>query len=172
LFELADTELESISSGMEMIYDAYLSKIEGGDVSEELNVDSLKAYIEKSETVKYWQDVIRNEPHHKVESWGDLSRDVRIAKHIGLTTISEIDQLLNKAKGWGEEFFRKYFEKYFEVKGGRDSYTVLNGVVTWLMIATHINKFGKDKLEKEYGISGLASYYIAELVEGKKHRKK
>ena len=103
-----------------------------------------------------------------MESWGDLSRDIRIANYISLSTVNEIEGLLINAKGWGEEFFRKYYKKYFEENKNRKSATVLNGVVTLLMIATYIDKFPKDILEKEYGISGLASYYIAELVGNNK----
>jgi len=168
LFELADEELETISEKMETTYETYASKIGHGDLSEELNIDSLKAYIDKSDVVKYWQEIIRNEPQHKVESWGDLSRDIRIANYIGLSTVQEIDNLLINAKGWGEEFLKKYYEKHFEKNKNRKATTVLNGVVTWLMIATYIEKFPKDILEKEYGISGLASYYIAEIVKNNK----
>jgi len=71
LFELADEELETISMNMEKIYESSVAKISNGDLSEELNIDSLKAYIEESHVVKYWQDIIRNEPQHTVGSWGD-----------------------------------------------------------------------------------------------------
>jgi len=99
---------------------------------------------------------------------GGLSRDIRIANYIGLTKIEDVDKLLINAKGWGEDFLRKYYQQHFKENKNRKSTTVLNGVVTWLMIATYIEKFPKDILEKEYGIGGLASYYIKEIVGDKK----
>jgi putative GTP pyrophosphokinase len=168
LFELADEELETISDSIKENYDRYISSMNEGDISEDLNVDSLKAYIEKSDVVKYWQDIIQREPQFEVESWGNLSRDIQIAQDIGLSTISEMNQLLNSAKGWGEDLLQKYCQKHLEINGNRKTTMVLNGIVTLLMIAVNTNKFTKEILENKYGIAGLASYYIAELISKSK----
>ena len=42
--------------------------------------------------------------------------------------------------------------------------TVLNGIVTWLLIASNEDKFPQPVLERDFGISGLGSWYIVEAA--------
>jgi putative GTP pyrophosphokinase len=166
LFELADSELDQIAENVLSLLQSYKKDVNEGKTPIELNIDSLKAYIETAPEVNYWIQFLRNNTGQKVESWGDLSRDIRIAKYCGISTLDEIKEVIIKAKGWGETFFKMYFEMYFQYhKTTPDKVmTVLNGIVTWLLIASNEDKFPQPVLERDFGISGLGSWYIVEAA--------
>lgn len=156
LFELADEELDTIARQLQQKMSTYKKALSEGERLIEINVDSLKAYIETSREVQYWNNFLMTAPDigHKVESWGDLSRDVRIARFCGLQYIEDVDRTLISAHGWGEDFFTNYYEKWFEdnsVRDRRSVLTVVNGAVNMLMIATYADRFNADILSKDFG---------------------
>ena len=159
LFELADEELDTIAKQLQQRTSTYKEALREGERLIEINVDSLKAYIETSGEVQYWNRFLTTTPEiaHRVESWGDLSRDVRIAKFCGLQYIEDVNRTLNNAHGWGEDFFTNYFKRSFRehhIRDRRSVLTVVNGVVSMLMIATYADKFNADILNMEFGWGG------------------
>ena len=174
LFELADEELDHIVSELRSTSVAYKAAMTKGENKIDINVDSLKTYIETSPEVRYWNDFLRTDPEvgHKVDSWGDLSRDVRIAHFCGLRYIADIDSILRQAHGWGEEFFRRFYARmlrehpYVSNKG--DIMTVLNGTVTMLMIAARAEEFTSSILDKDFG---FGSTYLLETALDARRRK-
>ncbi|MCE8424734.1 MAG: hypothetical protein J5U17_03025 [Candidatus Methanoperedens sp.] len=157
LFEIADEEVNRIVHDVNEVRRNYKKGIIKGENLLEINVDSLKSYIENSEEVQYWNEFILNDSEigHRVEGWGDLSRDVRIAEFCGLKTIEDIDHILKKAHGWGERFLKEYFKKYYfnDKYSLRMISTFINGSVTMLMIASYADKFEPKILVKEFGFS-------------------
>lgn len=134
LVELADEELDNIVNDISHLTNQYRVALDKGDAALEINVDSLRTYVESSQEVEYWNNFLRETTKQKVESWGDLSRDVRIAHYCGLHFISEIDDVLKSAHGWGKKFFLDYYHKFFEkhnVIPGK-VITVVNGTLTQL----------------------------------------
>lgn len=168
---VSQANLNQYSQDSANIIQSYKADISKGKSSIELNVYSLQAYIETAPEVQYWIQFLRNSTRQRIEGWGDLNRDIRIAHKCGIFTIDGIKKIMIDARVWGEQFFKIYYEAFFieltkeQVFGiGRVS-TVLNGVVTWLLIASNEIKFPKKVLEKEFGIHGLGSWYITEAAK-------
>jgi len=164
LFELADEELDQLVDDIQHKVESYRASLTAGNKAIELNVDSLRAYIETSPEVHYWNNYLRIHTGQNVATWGDLSRDVRFANYCGIKSLEQINQLLSQARGWGEDFFTLYYEEYFK----RDRVTpdkvttVLNGVVTMLMIAANVERFTPEILAKEFG---FGSTFILDVAQ-------
>ncbi len=157
LFELADEEFDKIVHEVNELLIIYKEGLIKGENLIEINVDSLKSYIENSKEVRYWNEFLRNDREigHRVESWGDLSRDVRIAEFCGLKTIEDLDQILKKAHGWGKRFLKEYYKNYYfyhKIVSSKVS-TVINGSVSLLIIASNVENFEPEILDKEFGLS-------------------
>lgn len=172
LFELADEEFDKIVHEVNDLLGTYKEKLIRGEKLMEINVDSLKSYIENSGEIQYWNDFIRsdNEIGHEVQLWGDLSRDIRIAEFCGLKTIEDIDQILRNARGWGEIFFREFFKIYYSTHDTTPDkvHTVINGSLTMLMIASYAEKFEPEILIKEFG---FGTPFILETAKAaRKHK--
>jgi ppGpp synthetase/RelA/SpoT-type nucleotidyltranferase len=169
LFELADEELDEITGQIELNLEKYRQQVMVNTEEVELNVDSLKAFIETSLEVAYWNEYLRKNTGQKVESWGDLSRDVRIAAFCGIKTINEIRNIIMKAKGWGEKFLSDYFHNFFNTRNVTPDKvtTVINGTVTMLIIATYVDQFTEQIMEKDFGW-GKSSYMLEAARKSKK----
>jgi putative GTP pyrophosphokinase len=155
LFELADEELDDLIEDISNQMGQYRDEIAKGNTKIEINVDSLRTYIQSSTEPKYWAKFLRETTGQHVEEndWGDLSRDVRFANYFGLDSVETLDVLLKNAHGWGETFFVAYYKDYFErnkVTPDKVS-TVINGPVTMLMIASNAEKITADILNKDFG---------------------
>ena len=153
LFELADEELNEVIKDIQKTQDEYTQQIRTGDTPTDLNIDSLRIYNEFSHEVTDWQEFITKELGINVASWGDLSRDIKIALHCGIENINQINQILVDARPWGKIFFSKYFHEHCKRNNCKpsDITLVLNGVVTILMIASRHEEFTTEILEKEFG---------------------
>ena len=142
----------------------------------EVNKDSLMTYIKGSDEVQYWNNFLRTDKEigHRVDSddWGNLHRDVRIANFLGLKSIQDIDSTLRSAHGWGEVFLKRFYIDEFAKNKSRpsDVSTVVNGVVTYLMLASNAEKLDETKLSKDFGF-GDAEYarHFLELACDAKH---
>lgn len=155
LFELADEELNNLIEGISNQMRQYRDELAKGNSKIEINVDSLRTYIQSSTEPKYWAQFLREAIGQNVgeNDWGDLSRDVRFANYFGLDCVEALDVLLKNAHGWGETFFVNYYKDYFErnkVTPDKVS-TVINGPVTMLMIASNAEKITADILNKDFG---------------------
>lgn len=171
LFEMADEELDRLVSDIARKIQEYKDALIEGKVVLGINVDSLRSYIETSKEVSYWNNFLRTATKHRVESWGDLSRDVRFAEHCGLKSIDDIDKVLSSAHGWGEEFLREYYDYFFAVNNTTPDKvtTVINGVVAMLLVATFIDKFTPEIMDKQFGWGN--SFILLDTVKKVRSRK-
>jgi putative GTP pyrophosphokinase len=150
LFELADEELDQLVDGIAEKVASYKASIDVGDTRIELNIDSLRAYVETADEVRYWIEYIKNVVGTDVSGWEDISKDIRIAEFCGLKTIEEIKRVMLAARGWGESFLKEYEEKLAERYKSMTPYT-LSGVVSLLIIAANAEKFTDDILQDDFG---------------------
>lgn len=151
LFELADEELNQIGTDAKALFANYSEQVRIDPKDVELNVDSLKAYLEKSPSVEYWLEFIQR-LGVAVGAIGMISRDVTMAKSAGLTTIGQIDGLLNGARSWGESYLRDFFHNTFgnpvpPIGCSMDR----NGVVTLFLIGEFQSIFDNETLDNEFG---------------------
>ncbi len=155
LFELADEELNNLIDDISNQMGQYREELAKGNTKIEINVDSLKTYIQSSAEPKYWAQFLREATGQHVEEndWGDLSRDVRFANYFGIDFVDNLDILLKNAHGWGEAFFTAYYKEFFERnKVTPDKvHTVINGPVTMLMVASNAEKITEEILNKDFG---------------------
>lgn len=157
LFELGDEQLEQFGIEAGGILETYQASLQKGSLRIEINVDSLRAYVETSAEVKYWNDFLRTDPEigHRVsvDDWGDLSRDVRLAKFFGLTHIQDIDSVLKAARGWGEVFFKRFYLDKVTMHGNAPQgvSTVVNGTIGYLILASNADKLDANTLSLRFG---------------------
>jgi putative GTP pyrophosphokinase len=170
LLELADEELDEFVREVKENVKEYTTSLTKGDQEVEINVDSLRAYIQSSPEVKYWNTFLRTDSivGHPVDEndWGDLSRDVRIANSFGLKTLDDIEETLKKAHGWGENFLRSYLQATLGRKADwKTVRTVVNGSVTMLLLASNVEKLDEEKLRDQFGFGTAAVFLqLAEQV--------
>jgi len=168
LFELADEELDDFVGEVRKKIDAYKDSLAKGERKIEINVDSLRTYVVTSREVQYWNNFLKTDPDigHRVETWGDLSRDVRMAEFCGLRSIEDLDSALRQARGWGEKFFKRYYAHYLaEHNVPRDRVTtVVNGVVNMLLVASFADKLDAKTLTKDFGYGSTTILDIAREV--------
>jgi putative GTP pyrophosphokinase len=171
LLELADEELDVFAREVQTTVAGYKDSLLQGDRYIELNVDSLRVYVETSPDVAYWNDFLRTRTRQKVESWGDLSRDVQLARYVGITTIDQLSSLLKGARGWGERFFEQYYARYFREHNTTPDKvtTVVNGTVTQLVIAANLESLTPDVLNKQFG---YGTHFILEEAAAARGLKK
>jgi ppGpp synthetase/RelA/SpoT-type nucleotidyltranferase len=153
LFELADQELEAIVEAITSTNLKYREELATGNTDLEIDLEAYKLYLETSPNVKYWQDVVRSIPKMEVRSSEHLSDDIRIANDCGYHKISEIDQLLVDARGWGEDFLSSFF-KIYEAQQDREYRkveTFRNVPVFLLMLAKNFQKLPPNYFEQQLG---------------------
>ena len=153
LVELADEELDRFATEIERTIEKYRASLETGNKQIELNVDSLRAFVETSPIVEYWNKYLGTVVRGASAGMGDLSRDLRIASFCGVTSLEQIESILSGAKGWGERFFEEFYKEFFETRGTRADLVsvVKNAPVTSLLIATHAERFTPEILIKQFG---------------------
>ncbi len=151
LFELADEELNHITDEAQGLFEQYKEQIESDQPSIELNLDSLKAYLEASEVVQEWADFIESFGV-TVTSIGWISRDVEMDRRANIATVNEIDKLLKQSRAWGREYLREFLINTFgdpipSNHGSMDR----NGIVPIFLIGNFLEIFTDEILDKEFG---------------------
>jgi ppGpp synthetase/RelA/SpoT-type nucleotidyltranferase len=168
LFEIADEEFDLLMSKLALTRADYDAKIEKGETRIEINVDSIKSFIEKSPIARYWIDYARRNIGQTINDndWGDISRDVKFAKYFGLHYINEIEEIMNSLKGWGEEFLSDYYREQFRINNANPSQvsTVINGINTALLIAYFSDRIDAKTLNDQFGW-GAGEYLILHSKE-------
>lgn len=152
LIESADDELDRFADDNEQVIKHYSASLMAGNEQIELNVDSLRAFIETSPEVQHWNEYLSRHAQTKA-GVADLSRNIRLARFCGLSTVDQIARLLKDAHGWGERFLDEYFgtmSRLFNIAPGR-MFTPADGVVTFLLIATYFEKFTQEILDRDFG---------------------
>jgi putative GTP pyrophosphokinase len=154
LFELADQELDSIVTESLALFEQYKTQVESDKPNIELNLDSLRAYLQTSNVVQGWADFVES-LGVAVRHIGFISRDIDMLRRVGINSINELNQLLEDSKGWGqaylEEFYRNTWgEPIPEGKCASDR----NGIVTLLLIGNFPNVFTNKVLAGEFRFGG------------------
>lgn len=151
LFELADEQFDIIEKNRQELIDSYSEQLKTQTEDIAINVDSLRTYLNDSETVKYWTSYIKS-LGVKIGSFGALPRAVKMSYKAGISNLNELDELLNRSKGWGETFLRQYYETaHSEAISQKRLSMDRNGVVTLFLIANFPLVFTVDYLEMELG---------------------
>lgn len=163
LLEIADEEFDILMTNIAITKADYDTRIETGETRIEINIESIKAFIQKSPIARYWIDYSRDNIGHNINDndWGDVSRDVKFTKYFGLQYIDEIENIMLSLKGWGEKFLSDYFQEHFKVHNARPSQvsTVVNGINIILLIAHFSDKIDAKILNDEFGW-GAGEYLI------------
>jgi hypothetical protein len=150
LFELADEELDRITSDARDLLEHYKEQVKVEEPDIELNVDSLRAYLETSGLVEWWAEYINSLGPEVTNIIGAVSRDVDMANRVGISTVNEIDNLLEESKGWGQEYLKQFYDRTLGLYGS-DVFVDLNGIVTLLLIGNFPDVFTNDVLDKQLG---------------------
>ncbi|HJR06485.1 MAG TPA: hypothetical protein VJ842_04435 [Pyrinomonadaceae bacterium] len=163
LFELADEELDQLVEEIQDKIKEYRRDLDQGKTKIELNVDSLRAYIETETEIEYWADIIEKGLGKRPVSFGDISRAVRLAEFCGLKTIEDIQNLLINARGWGEKFISDYYREAIERYSSKmeKSIPTLDGIVSTFLIVANIEKFTPEILLKDFGYSESPIFDVA-----------
>jgi GTP pyrophosphokinase len=101
LFQLADEELDQLVEDIEEKIADYKASLNKGNAQIELNVDSLRAYMESAREFKYWVDYLRKDLGLPLDKWGDISKTIRITTICKLNTIDDIRRVITSAQSWG-----------------------------------------------------------------------
>lgn len=150
LFELADDELNNIVRDGEQIFKQYKDKIAVNKSDIEINIDSLKAYLETSKNVIDCASYIES-LGVRIGSIGMISRDVKMAFTAGITSIAAIDRMLEESKGWGRSYLKEFYMNTFGKPDPSKHSTDKNGIITLLLIGNFPDIFTDEVLEKEFG---------------------
>ncbi len=149
LFELADEELTALISEVGIISDQYKQQIQKQITKIEINVDSLRAYLENSNTVKYWANVIKGFGVG-ISGPGLISRDVEMLRMVGITDLTKVEEMLLSSKSWGTDYLKEHYEN---TCGGTPEKwsTDINGIITLFLIGNYPEVFTDEILDKQLG---------------------
>lgn len=149
LFELADEELLSIINEVKKLKAEYRVQIIEEKEDIEINLDSLRAYIESSDTIKEWSKFIET-LSISIGPIGFVSRDIEMIALTGITTISQIDQMIKNSVPWGHDYLKEFF--FNSWKGNHTGVSIdINGIITLLLIGNYLNVFDENTLENKFG---------------------
>jgi putative GTP pyrophosphokinase len=155
LFEVVDKILDDFMTKR----NEYRHKMREEDyIDDEINLDSLRFYFNYADIAKYWEKVILeitgiNKP---IISPEDYSNAIEIAALCKLKSIKDLDKILIKAKGWGEDLFKKFFAIIL-AKFEPDDETCIDTIthIMLLLVATSKEEVIK-KLQNKYKYYGIA----------------
>ena len=150
LFELADKELDEIIIESKHISDQYKHSLETNVQNIELNVDSLRAYLESSKIIENYTNFIKS-LNIEIGPIGFISRDVEMAKRININTINDLDELLNRSASWAKDYLREFYNNTWPTQVIKGCSMDLNGIITILLIGNYPDVFTEEVLDKEFG---------------------
>lgn len=150
LFELADAELDQLLIEAGELRARYAAEAVKTPSSLPIDLDSLRAYIDTSEQVAYWDRFWNSIPNTKTEaaSWSD--RDVLMPLACGLRSLRDYDSLLQQSRGWGEKFVE---DTLLSIRGspGTALSTTKNGILMYLLISNYPDVLTTEILRSKYG---------------------
>lgn len=150
LFELADAELDQLLKDAAEVRAQYATEAKERPASLPIDLDSLRAYIDSSEEVAYWDRFWNSIPETRTEapSWGE--RDVLMPLSCGLRSLADYDKLLRDSQGWGEEYVR---ETLLSIRGSPSTSlsTTKNGILMYLLIGNYPYVLTAEILRSKYG---------------------
>ena len=155
LFELADQEIEEISLASAKLSQNYKQELSAANPSEqnigvELNIDSLRAYVETSEIVSVYARHIRSLganidlPMYSMT----LSRNIQMAKMAGIESINKIDDLLKSSLPWGFDYIDEALTNTFGPEITDKHSVVADGIVSFFLIANFGRVFSDPVLNE------------------------
>lgn len=151
LLEVADIELDRYISSAQSLLEDYKDRLFEEGESLELNVDSLRAFLEEDPVVEHWANHIQS-LGVRVGGIGNISRDVEIARRVGIGNIGEIRHLLEKSCTWGEEYLSQFFMNTWGDPLPSDGISIdRNGIVTLFLIGSYLEDLTDKVLDREFG---------------------
>jgi hypothetical protein len=119
----------------------------------EINVDSLKAYLETSNAIREWAEHIEEVGVRAGGVGGAISRDVQMARMAGLSTIADINRLVREALSWGKPYVAEFFyNSWGNPLPPKSSISMdINGIIELVLIANFPDIFTEEVLERDLG---------------------
>lgn len=109
VLELADNNFELLINEINKLNKEYIEEINSNELNIEINVDSLKAYLENSDNVKYWEEYVQSLGVN-ILPFNTIDRDIDLYKFLKMETIAELDNILINSHEWGKKALLKYFK--------------------------------------------------------------
>ena len=162
LFELADEELDQLADDIEEKVEKYRSSLGAGDTQIELNVDSLRTYLETANEAKYWVDFVASHFSTPIVNLGDLSWTLNFIKFFGLKTIKDLQRLLINTRGWGEALLVEHINHITRTKSVMKVQDVtVNGILLVLTLAANVEYISLESLANEFPTIAFDDVYSA-----------
>jgi ppGpp synthetase/RelA/SpoT-type nucleotidyltranferase len=150
LFEVADAEVDKLLTEASELRARYATDAANTPETLPINLDSLRAFIENSAQVVYWNHFVNSIPNTKTENsnWGE--RDVLMPIKCGLHSIGDYELMLQHSKGWGEKFIE---EAYLRMRGSPNMAMscAKNGTAMYLLIGNYPDILTADLLRSQFG---------------------
>ncbi len=118
----------------------------------ELSVNCLRKYLNESQTVEYWINIIKS---LGVEigpmGMNMIPRDIEMLKLTDINTIEDLNKLLENSKGWGEKFLDEMYNNIWGEGVSKGCSTDRHGIITYFLIANYPDIFTNKVLDEDFG---------------------
>lgn len=151
LFEIADAEFDSLIFDANEISDQYKQDILNKEENIDIDMDSLKAYLENSDEISYWVSYIESLGVN-INPPGWISRDIQMLGMANIKTLSELNDILKEAKHWGKKYLKEFYENVFGPEMPPERiFADKNGIITMLLIGNYLEIFTNEVLNDKLG---------------------
>jgi putative GTP pyrophosphokinase len=151
VFELTDRELDSLLLEAADLVEEKKREIASSERPVELTAEAVTAYLESSSKVEAWARRI-NHRGIEITGLGTVGLIVDLARRVGLTSIAELDQLLDNAEPWGDEFISRWLKNNAKAWGDRGTGQIRrSGVLSILLVGSHPDILTASVLERDFG---------------------
>jgi putative GTP pyrophosphokinase len=147
--ETADLELEHFTKEVDELLKTYKLEVSEGNAAIELNVDSLRVYIQNAPEVRRWNDSLQDAEGFRLIDPGELSRTTRTAELCDIKSLDQLSSVMQAANAWGETFIKLHLRNLqlpsSRMRKSRRLHR--DAVVGWFLIAAHIERFTPQMIE-------------------------
>ncbi|HEX8632930.1 MAG TPA: hypothetical protein VF703_02120 [Pyrinomonadaceae bacterium] len=148
LLELSDEEFSALKREQQTFASIVSANIEQGNISLELNAITLKEYIE-SDSLKFLAVAAEKagftivDKYKNTDEYKDtLSRIIAACNYVGIETIRELEENLQRSKSWAE----RYFKLHYDNSGYAKWKASISFLVELILLHLHTGKLDADFL--------------------------
>lgn len=138
----------SIISGDDM--EVAKEKISFKGSKTKIDIDLLIDYIRSSDNIEYWANVVKS-LNIQIGPVGMVYQNLEMLKKVDITTLGELDHLLETSKGWGEKYFDAHYRILCDDEDRENWSLDRGGIISSLLIANFPDILTEDVLEHEFG---------------------
>ena len=155
VLEVCDSEIEGILSEWRSTLKSAREAFEI-DPSTELSIETFAAYVDSSSVIDSLASSIQANGV-RVGSMSHLSRDIRILRAVGVTSVGQLGNLVGSVEGTSPMFFEAMFRELRDL-GVAISSIERNAIATLIAIAVNHTQFTDERLRNEfaYGLGWAA----------------